>query len=233
MIADAKINGTSKDGISVAKYMLDPNAKRTNTTAQQLQKSHQSERILKIETDYAFPAIRFLDPKQAAKRFISDIEKWNIEHRPGKAPPKSGWEHRVIAFHPSDSSKVSPALACQIAQHSLKEIAPGQRPTLYVVHGDSEHLHVHLMYATVNERGTIHNPHGDYREWEKVMEKMELQYGLHRVEKRLACSEGNPSRHPDQTTPTKSEFRMTQRTGLPSNKEQLRNCPEIIPTFRL
>lgn len=147
----------------------------------------------------------------------------------------------MVSFHPSDSHKVSPALALKIARESLQNVAPGQRPVLFAVHGDTEHLHVHMLYATVNETGRIHNPHRDYRIWEAVMENMEVKYDLFRVQKRIACAEGDSARLPCGTNPAKSEYRMGDRVGSPSCKQMLRKrldsilaeCERASPELKL
>ncbi|WP_175404464.1 relaxase/mobilization nuclease domain-containing protein, partial [Endozoicomonas atrinae] len=212
MIADAKLNGSIAKGISVAHYMLNPDAKIEDNDISSMQKGSKKERILHVETDHASPVLISSCPKVSAESFMRDMLVWNKRNRPGKKRPQSHWEHRVVAFHPDDSKKLNSKAACEIARKSLNIAAPGERPALYVVHGDTEHLHVHMLYATVNERGKIHNPHRDYRVWEAAMESLEIKYGLHRVEKRKACVHENPMREPDGTNPKKPEFRQIQRT---------------------
>ncbi|WP_067517552.1 relaxase/mobilization nuclease domain-containing protein [Endozoicomonas ascidiicola] len=222
MISDAKLTGNLSKGMAVARYMLDPDATVTDIDVKKLKKSSDHERILHIETDHALP-VRFSDtPKSAAKHFLNQVKAWNRRNRPGQAPPQSNWEHRVVSFHPRDKQKVNAHKACKIAREALRSVATGDRPTLFVVHGDKEHLHVHLLYATVNEQGRIFNLHQDFRAWEHAMEALELKYDLVRVEKRKACADSNPDRLPDGTNPTKPESRMCGRTGEPSCKERLR-----------
>ncbi|WP_299733675.1 relaxase/mobilization nuclease domain-containing protein [uncultured Endozoicomonas sp.] len=222
MIADAKLNGSISTGIAVAKYMIDPNAKQTNEQTNKL-KGSGTERILLIQTE-ASPAILMnTPPETAAKKFMNTVVNWNNNHRPGRPKPKPHWEHRVISFHPDDKQKLNAQGAFTIARQALRMVASGNRPALYAVHGDTDHLHVHMLYSTVNETGKIHNPHADFRIWESAMETLEIEHNLHRVNKRLACSATDDSRRPDGTNPGTAEYRMTQRTGEKSCKEKLRN----------
>lgn len=222
MIADAKLTGSVAKGISVARYMLDPDAKQQDSDVQTMQKAESSERVLHIETDLANPILITDSPKASAQSFIREVVDWNQRNRPGKKAPQSQWEHRVISFHPSDSQKLNAHTACKIARESLGIVASGQRPSLFVVHGDTAHLHVHMLYATVNEQGKIFNLHQDYRIWEQAMEKLEIKHDLTRVDKRLAYANSNSLRMPDGTNPSKAEFRMIQRTKEPSCKQRLR-----------
>lgn len=222
MIADAKLNGSVAKGIIVAHYMLNPDAKIDDADVKNMQKGGGNERILHIERDHAQPVLINGSPKASAQSFISQVTNWNKRNRPGKKMPKSHWEHRVVSFHPDDSKKLNAQTACRIARESLNIVTSGERPTLYVVHGDTEHLHVHMLYATVDETGKIHNPHQDYCIWEQAMQSLEIKYDLYRVEKRTACAYHDPSRAPDGTNPAKCEFRMIQRTEGPSCKQQLR-----------
>ncbi|MGO0308740.1 relaxase/mobilization nuclease domain-containing protein [Endozoicomonas acroporae] len=222
MIADAKLTGSIAKGISVARYMLDPDAKQQDSDVKTMQKAESSERVLHIETDLANPILITDSPKASAQSFIREVVDWNQRNRPGKKAQQSQWEHRVISFHPSDSQKLNAHTACKIARESLGIVAHGQRPSLFVVHGDTAHLHVHMLYGSVDQTGKIHNPHQDFRMWEQAMEQLEIKYDLYRVDKRLACADRDSTRMPDGTNPKKSEYRMTQRTGEPSCKQRLR-----------
>ncbi|WP_419534567.1 relaxase/mobilization nuclease domain-containing protein [Endozoicomonas sp.] len=222
MIADAKLNGSVAKGAAVAHYMLNPDAKINDDDVKKMQASKGAERILHIETDHANPILIGSCPKKSAKSFMNGVLLWNRRNRPGKKPPQSHWEHRVVSLHPADSKKLNPKDACDIARESLNIAAPGERPALYVVHGDKEHLHVHMLYSTVNETGKIYNLHRDYRVWEAAMEVLEIKYGLHRVQKRAAYAHESPLREPDGTNPKASEFRQIQRTNEPSHKQKLR-----------
>lgn len=157
MIADAKLSGSIAKGISVARYMLDPDAKQQDSDVKTMQKAESSERVLHIERDLANPVLITDSPKASAQSFIREIVDWNQRNRLGKKAPQSQWEHRVISFHSSDSQKLDAGTACKLARESLDMVAPGQRPALFVVHGDTAHLHVHMLYATVNEKGKIFN----------------------------------------------------------------------------
>ncbi|WP_067585711.1 relaxase/mobilization nuclease domain-containing protein [Endozoicomonas ascidiicola] len=223
MICDAKLRGSTTKGTSVAHYMLNPDAKTGDADIKKMQKEAGKERILHIETEYAHPVLISTSPKVAAKTFMNEVTSWTRQNRPGKPEPKSRWEHRVISFHPEDSKELTPKSACAIAKEALKLVAPGERPCLFVVHGDTQHMHVHMLYATVNNKGRIFDLHKDFRRWENAMETLEIKYKLHRVEKRTACATDNDrTRMPDGTNPSKAEFRFSQRTGEPSCKQKLR-----------
>lgn len=221
MIADGKRTGAVSEGVGIAHYMLDPNAKNDPDGKQY----SPGERVLQIHTEYAFPILKGSSPKEAAKRFMNQVSSWNKAYRANKNMPKNTWEHMVISFHPNDSEKVSADEAISIAQDALKKIAPGKRPTLFVVHGDTNHLHVHMLYSTVNDQGKIHNLHRDYRGWERQMERLEIEHKLHRVEKRtaIALDESDLNRMPDGTNPSSREYRMSQRTGKLSCKQKIRS----------
>ncbi|WP_067582998.1 relaxase/mobilization nuclease domain-containing protein [Endozoicomonas ascidiicola] len=240
MIADAKLTGSVPKGVSVAHYMLNPDAKSNDHDVKQMQSAPGRERILHIETDSTLPILITDSAKASANSFFKELTRWNRNHRPGKSKPKSHWEHRIIAFHPDDSKKIDAKTACQIAREALSSIAPGERPALFVAHGDTEHLHIHMLYSTVNDKGRIFNLHQDYRAWELVMENLEIKYDLTRVDKRIACSKDEPTRASDGKNPTKPEFRAIQRTGEPSCKQQLRTliddaireCKTTLPDKR-
>ena len=232
MIADFKQTGGKNAGIALATYMLDPAGKQDIDAGHPAPKEGNPERILLVATDHAMPILAGVAPEQGAMQFLNSVESWNKRHRIGQKQPKNMWEQMVVAFSPEDDNKLTPQKAIAITRQALQKVASGNRPTLYTVHGDTDHLHVHVMYATVNDEGLIHNRHRDYRLWELAMEQLETEHGLLRVTKRTACAKDNPDRMPDGTNPASAEYQAIERTGAPSCKMRIREiidrCVESI-----
>lgn len=232
MIADWKRTGGKSAGIDLATYMLDPAAKLGVDSGHPASKEGNQERILLIVTDHAMPILAGMDPEQGARQFLNSVESWNKQNRIGQKQPEKMWEQMVVAFSPEDNDKFTPKKAIAITRQALQQVAPGKRPTLFTVHGDTAHLHCHVMYATVSDKGLIHNRHRDYRLWELAMEQLEIEHGLTKVTKRKACADDNPDRMPDGTNPTSAEYRRGERTGEPSCKMRIRaiidRCLESI-----
>ncbi|WP_067583374.1 relaxase/mobilization nuclease domain-containing protein [Endozoicomonas ascidiicola] len=223
MIADFKRSGGKAEGIGLAIYMLDPSAKSNVRIKEHHDKKDDPERVLLIATDSALPVLKTMPAKKAAHYFMDSIETWNIQHRKGQKQPQNAWEQIAVSFSPQDQNKVTPQKAIDITREALQQVASGERPTLFVVHGDKNHLHVHVMYSTVNSEGRIHNLHEDFRLWELEMERLEIKYGLFRVYTRKACADDDMNRMPDGTNPTSTEHRLQTHTSEPSCKKRLRD----------
>nr|MDT0253695.1 relaxase/mobilization nuclease domain-containing protein [Endozoicomonas sp.] len=157
MIADDKKTGNISHGIKQATYMLDPAAKSPQNKMGE--KESNPDRVLLVITEHALPVLASSPPKASARQFMQSINEWNRRHRNGQKPPARSWQHIAISFSPKDHEQVSPKRAVAIACHALRLVAGGKRPVLYVVHGDTQHVHVHLQFGTVNDKGKIHSIH--------------------------------------------------------------------------
>ncbi len=108
--------------------------------------------------------------KKACKQFADSIAEkhvaWIEQARGGKPPPKSLFQSGSVSFSEEDSAKLTPEQALEITRAAVQEVMPGDRPTLYAVHGDSTCLHVHFLASSVDAQGKIWNPRHDFRLWE-------------------------------------------------------------------
>lgn len=181
----------------------------------QLAKSN--ERVLLHESLNALPMLPGENLRDYAKRWTDELWQFTDGERGGKKAPADFFVHAVMSFfpgsaeHPAD--QLTPEQAISLAKEAMAEVAPGERQTLYVVHGDKDHLHVHIAFSVVEMGGRIWNPREDFRLWEKAATKLEIKYGLYRV------TVGRPGGEPAmKSAPTSGELRKMVRTEQPSDR---------------
>ncbi|WP_371365334.1 LPD7 domain-containing protein [Pseudomonas sp. QL9] len=179
------------------------------------------ERVLLAEASYALPPNSSNCTIDYAKRFGDLAEKWTAQHRANKKTPKSIAQSVTISFYPGcdafPKDSVDPSRAIEIAQELVGDVAPGKRLALYVVHGDTRHLHVHVMFSTVCSEGRIWNPRHDYRLWEGAAEKLEVKYKLYRTPNRISRGEKVADIALDH-----GSIQMEKRTGDDSEKRKVK-----------
>lgn len=239
MITKEKKGRTSADAARLATYLISPKPGHEDY--------RKGERLLLLEVENALPPLLNSDmeyPEEGvwAEQFSEHLEDETRKARRGKPMPKEMFVHAIISFDPSDFAGLSQAeatiKASAIVDEQIKEVMPGRRVSMKVIHGDTDHLHAHLMVSTVDlDTGKIWNPHHSYRKWELANEQSEVKYGLKRVMQREAVRQlGDEGRAVNVKAPTTGERQHEKRTGIQSAKVQLQ---EIIqgaavdkPAFR-
>ncbi|WP_160288091.1 relaxase/mobilization nuclease domain-containing protein [Pseudomonas knackmussii] len=179
------------------------------------------ERVLLATASYALPPNPSNSALDYAKKFSDLARKWTAQHRANKKTPKSIAQSVTISFYPGcdafPKDSVDPSRAIEIAQELVGDVAPGKRLALYVVHGDTRHLHVHVLFSTVCSNGRIWNPHHDYRLWEGAAEKLEIKYNLYRTPNRISRGEKVADIALDH-----GSIQMEKRTGDESEKRKVK-----------
>ncbi|WP_200374870.1 TraI/MobA(P) family conjugative relaxase [Thiocystis violacea] len=85
--------------------------------------------------------------------------------------------HLVISFPPGE--RPTPDVVRQIEQRLCVALGYGEHQRISVVHGDTDHLHVHVAINKIHpHRRTIHQPRRDYRTLGLVCSQLEREYGL-------------------------------------------------------
>lgn len=178
------------------------------------------ERLLATDSDLLLQMLPGESVVGAAERMSEEIFAWNDRCRAGKEAAKAPFIHGCISWHVDD--RIDPELAIQIVKEVVAKVMPGERPCLYVCHGDRAHLHVHFCVSTVASTGTIWNPRFDFRLWEAEMEAMEIRHGFTRVLKRKSEAKKSPDRAPEEIGPGQNEFQYMRRTGKSSDRRALK-----------
>lgn len=179
------------------------------------------ERVLLAAATYALPPNSSSSAIAYAKTFSDLARKWTAQHRANKKEPKSIAQSVTVSFYPGCKAfprdPVDPSRAIEIARELVGGVAPGERLALYVVHGDTLHLHVHVLFSTVCGNGKIWNPRHDYRLWESAAEKLEIKYKLYRTPNRISRGEVVADIALDH-----SSIQMEKRTGDQSEKRKVK-----------
>jgi hypothetical protein len=185
-----------------------------------------NERILALETHNGLvaPPMPALGDRAAAaawgENIAQQMEVWTLEKRGNKPMPKSLFIGGSVSFA---AREVTVEQAMAIAREGVESVMGGNRPLVLTAHGDTENIHVHFEAATTDDRGRIWNPRFDFRLWELEAERLELKYGLVRVQQRRAVAERDqdPAREISVSRPSNKEMHMGKRTGQPSVKQRL------------
>lgn len=200
-------------------------------------KDKAKERVLLHESHNALPLLPGELPRDYAKQWAEALWRFTAQARGSKKPPEDYFVHAVMSFFPGNDQHAADQLtakqAVAIAKETLEEVAPGERQVLYVVHGDTAHLHVHIAFSVVEQGGRIWNPHQDFRLWEAAAARLEDKHGLYRV------TVGRPGTAPALSkAPTSRELNQVVRTGKPSDRMLLQGLvqaamagPPSFPVF--
>ncbi|WP_090265869.1 relaxase/mobilization nuclease domain-containing protein [Pseudomonas panipatensis] len=179
------------------------------------------ERVLLAEASYALPPNSSNSAIDYAKRFGDLAEKWTAQHRANKKAPKSIAQSVTVSFYPGCDAfprdPVAPLRAIEIARELVGDVAPGERLALYVVHGDTQHLHVHVLFSTVCSKGKVWNPRFDYRLWEESAERLEIKHRLYRTPNRISRGEKVADIALDH-----GSIQIEKRTGVQSEKRKIK-----------
>lgn len=179
------------------------------------------ERVLLATASYALPPNPSNSAIDYAKKFSDLARKWTAQHRVNKKKPKSIAQSVTVSFYPGCDTfprdQVDPLRAIEIAQELVGDVAPGERLALYVVHGDTQHLHVHVLFSTVCSKGKVWNPRFDYRLWEESAERLEIKHRLYRTPNRISRGEKLADIALDH-----GSIQMEKRTGDQSEKRKIK-----------
>ncbi|MCO7597250.1 MULTISPECIES: relaxase/mobilization nuclease domain-containing protein [Pseudomonas] len=186
-------------------------------------KSKSNERVLRHESLLALPMLPGETPLGYAKQWASELWSFSAQERVGKKPPEDYFVHSVMSFFPGnavhEADQLTAEQAVELAKEAMAEVAPGERQVLYVVHGDKAHLHVHIVFSTVELGGRIWNPRMDFRLWEAAAARLEVKHGLYQVT--VGRAGGEPARR---KSPSSNELNMVLRTGQSSDRMLLQQA---------
>ncbi|MGF0337941.1 relaxase/mobilization nuclease domain-containing protein [Ectopseudomonas toyotomiensis] len=186
-------------------------------------KGKSNERVLRHESLLALPMLPGETPLGYAKQWASELWSFTAQERVGKKPPEDYFVHSVMSFFPGnaeyEADQLTAEQAVELAKEAMAEVAPGERQVLYVVHGDKAHLHVHIVFSTVELGGRIWNPRMDFRLWEATAARLEVKHGLYRVT--VGRAGGEPARR---KSPSSNELNMVLRTGQSSDRMLLQQA---------
>ena len=191
------------------------------------------ERVLRApETSY-LPQLTMPSGSSAlawAKGLAQQLLRVTKQFRLQAKLPKHLFEHLTVSFAPQDRSRLGDndyqrgQKGRDIVVEALELFGLKAHPWVLVVHGDTSHIHVHVLVGTVGLDGKVWSPRrDDLRRLELIMEQLEVKYGLTRVLPRLAMSKEDPSRTPLRRAPTAGEARKGRDTGQPSVRERLQD----------
>lgn len=186
-----------------AKYMVDCDPKHNDYES--------GERVALVQTSNTLPYFEGDNPSVFGEQFATAVYDFTDTYRAGKKPPKEVVVDRVFSFHPDDD--ITPEQAIEIAKEAIENVMGplDDRLSLFAVHQDTKHLHVHFMGSTVCKQGKVFNPRSDDKLWNKEMEALEVKYDLVPVGSREPAKKKKPSGNNKQ---------RESRTGEPSKIEQ-------------
>lgn len=201
MITSIKFGKTYQDVQNYAKYCVSP--KHGDTDYQH------GERVLLIDSDYLNVPLCYTEKEESlhlSKTIASDFQ----EHSKRKE-----YANKMvcgsISFHPEDN--VDEHKAIEIARKQVKDVI-GETQTLYVVHGDKDHLHVHFMSNTTLIDGTRFKDSMCYRKFELSNENLENEYGLTKVAQRIACARNDKTREVKVNAPKSQAIYLAEKGEL-------------------
>jgi hypothetical protein len=99
--------------------------------------------------------------------------------------------HLMAAFPPGENPPAEVLKA--IEERICAGLGYGEHQRISAVHHDTDHLHIHIAINKIHPtRNTIHEPFQSYRTLAEICTKLEIEYGLQRVnhEPRRSQSEG-------------------------------------------
>jgi hypothetical protein len=178
MITNTKKGQSYSDVTNYAKYCVSPKSGDDDY--------QHGERVLLVDSDnLKLPVFDWTDEKETVL-FARSLSKQFEEHAKNCGKDfKNKMVCGSIAFHTED--KVDAELALELAKSQVQEVV-GDSQTLYVVHGDKEHLHVHFMSNFVLMNGKRYDDHHDFKRYELSNERLEIAHGLTRVQQRKALA---------------------------------------------
>lgn len=168
------------------------------------------ERVALVQANNTLPYFESADPKVFGEQFAAAVYDFTATYRAAKKPPKEVVVDRVFSFHPDDD--VTPEQAIEIIKEAIENVMGplDDRLSLFAVHQDTKHLHVHFMGSTVCKQGKVFNPRSDDKLWNKELDALEKKHDLVGVGSREPGKKKKPSGNNKQ---------RENRTGDPSKLE--------------
>jgi hypothetical protein len=139
------------------------------------------ERVALVAAHNAMPYLAYQTPDNYAEEWVRSLERWTMTYRARKKMPKDICIDRVVSFHTDDD--VDAVMAMMLVEQTCQTVLGSleSRQSLFVVHVDKSHIHVHFLASTVNDKGKIYNKRTDDLEWNKVLDELEVEHKLTRV----------------------------------------------------
>jgi hypothetical protein len=178
------------------------------------------ERVALVAAHNALPFLPGDNPEVFAEKFIKEMYNWTLSMRGEKPAPKDLAVDRVISFHPDDD--ISHAKAMALVKEAVEDVMGplDSRVSLFSVHTNTKHMHVHFEVSVVNNKGQIFNKRTDDLLWNKSMDRLEDKYNLTRVLDRGYEAETGQPKRLLKKKPSKGALQRKKRTGEPTLIEQ-------------
>lgn len=237
MITNIHRAKTASDIQRYVRYTLAPKEEKEN------QHYQAGERLLDIDTQYISigPDV---EHNATSHDITNQIMDWNKEHRPGKKAPACPALLGEFSFTKADKEQfyteshtgeryLDTRKILAVCKRGIGMTMSDDRPMFLSLHGDTECLHVHFAAAMVNSHGkiwdgsTLTDEHGnktkvrDYRQWELTNEKLEIEYGLERVQHRKAMMHEGEHRQSQVKRPSNAEVHLLKDKGILSDSMDL------------
>lgn len=237
MITNIHRAKTASDVQRYVRYTLAPKEEKENENYKA------GERVLDIDTQYISigPDV---EHNATSHDVTNQIIEWNKEHRPGKNAPKCPALLGEFSFTKADKEQfyieshtgeryIDTDKVLAVCKKAIGMTMSDDRPMFLSVHGDTECLHVHFAAAMVDSHGkiwdgsTLTDEHGnktkvrDYRQWELTNEKLEIEYGLDRVQHRKAMMHEGEHRQSQVKRPSNAEVHLLKDKGIISGSMDL------------
>ena len=237
MITNINRAKTASDIQRYVRYTLAPKEEKTN------EHYEAGERVLDIDTQYISIGPE-VEHNATSHDITNQIIEWNEEHRPGKNAPKCPALLGTISFTKADKEQfyteshtgeryIDTDKVLAVCKKAIGMTMSDDRPMFLSAHGDTECLHVHFAAAMVDSHGkiwdgsTMTNEQGekikvrDYRQWELTNEKLEIEYGLERVQHRKAMQHEGEHRQSQVKRPSNAEVHLLKDKGELSDSMDL------------
>jgi hypothetical protein len=126
---------------------------------------------------------------------------------------KNLYQHNTLAFHPSDSEKLTDAQMIEIAKEVYLKNGLGEnRHYLFVVERNTEHPHVHaLLHLTDLDTNRVNNKFVKYN---PILEKLENKYGLYNQHRMPTPENATPNNDQKSEKDLKKDFKTELKAIL-------------------
>lgn len=199
------------------------------------------ERTLSIEGTNLFVGVG-VERNKTSHDITNQILKWNEDKRAGRSQPKSPALLGVVSFTENDTNQfystskrgvefLDLQKVMTVGKEMIGETMGYDRPMFLSAHGDKHCLHIHFATSLVNSKGQIWDgsiltdEHGnkkkvrDFRQWEITNEKLEVKYGLDRVEHRKAFEHQGEHRQSQVARPSNASIHLAEKGILSPSLE--------------
>lgn len=126
---------------------------------------------------------------------------------------KNLYQHNALAFHPTDSEKLTDAQMIDIAKEVYLKNGLGEnRHYLFVVERNTDHPHVHaLLHLTDLDTNRVNNKFVKYN---PILEKLENKYGLYNEHRKPTPENTAPSNEKKTEKDLKKDFKTELKAIL-------------------